>query len=96
MSTKDEQLQAIDPTALNAVTGGTVTSGSSSSDALTQALSTIVQSLQSLQSNQSQGGFGNPETMMMFMMLMQQRNQPAAVAATPAPYGWPQLPVGYY
>jgi hypothetical protein len=34
--------------------------------------------------------------MMMFMMLMQERNQPTAVAAAPAPYGWPQVPVGYY
>ena len=93
---KPSELQAIDPTALNAVTGGAVTSGSGSSDALTQALSTIVQSLQQLQSNQSKSGFGNPETMMLFMMLMQQRNQPTAVAAAPAPYGWPQLPVGYY
>ena len=95
MSKQDAQLQAIDPTALHTVTGGTVSSSGSSSDALTQALSSIVQSLSQLQNNRSQGGF-TPETMMMFMMLMQQRNQGTAVAAAPSAYAWPQVPVGYY
>ena len=97
MSKPEDQLPSIDPAALNNVTGGTVTS--SSSDAMTQALTQILTSLQQLQSNQSQsaGGF-TPETMMMFMMMMQQRNQGAtAVAASPvSPYPWPPVPTTYY
>ena len=86
MSTKP--LETIDPTALTQVSGGASRETSSgSSDAVTAALSGILDSLSSLSKSNQNSGLGMNE-MMMFMMMMQQRNAPQVVAASPQPTNW--------
>jgi hypothetical protein len=98
---KHNELESIDPATLGNVTGGTVSNASSSSDAITTALTEIQQSIASLQSNQSQGGGGSQMMMMMMQMMMQGgfggfgAQAPAQVA--PPQYSWPMpiKPPGY-
>jgi len=72
-----DELQTIDPTALAGVSGG-----AGADAAVTQALTSVIDSLKSLQSNK-QSGF-DPTTMMMMMMMMGGRNNSAPVAVAPA------------
>ena len=87
-----EQLQTIDPAALNQVAGGAARSSTSGDDngAVLDALNGILDALGDVSRNRNQG-FG-PTEMMMFAMLMSGRNQGPTVVAAPAnPYG-----AGYY
>lgn len=82
-----EQLAAIDPTALEAVTGGTSVAGES--NALLGQVNDILGSITKIKSSASSNGL-KPQEMMLFMMLLQQRNQaqqPATVAIA-APGTW--------
>jgi len=76
--TPPEALQTIDPTALSSVSGG-VSSGGSNAE-ITQALTSVIDSLHSLQSNRQQGL--DPTTMMMFMMMMGNRGGGAPAASS--------------
>jgi hypothetical protein len=80
-------LPAIDPAELAAVTGGT-----SSSDAMTQMLQQLMSSIQDLAKN-ANGGGGSSQFMQMLpiMMMMRQQQAPAQVAAPvdpPPGDGW--------
>ena len=67
-----EQLAAIDPTALEAVTGGTSVAGES--NALLGQVNDILGSIGKIKTSASSNGL-KPQEMMLFMMLLQQRNQ---------------------
>ena len=84
-----ESLQTIDPAALAQVSGGTTTSD----DALSTALSGILEGIQSLANNQQQGSGGgfNPQEMMMMMMMLNKRNQQETAAAVAPAWGTPQV-----
>ena len=86
---KKTQLQTIDPTALDKVSGGASRSSSSGGDdtAITAALTGILDSISSLSRGNQQSGFGMNE-MMMFMMMMNRGNQQQVVAAQPQPTNW--------
>jgi hypothetical protein len=83
-----KDLQTIDPTALAQVSGGASreASSGSSGDAVTAALTGILDSLSSLSKSNQSSGFGANE-MMLFMMMMQQRNS-SQVVASPQPANW--------
>jgi len=72
-----EELQSIDPAALEHVGGG----ASGSNAELTAALTSVVDSLKSL--SRPQSGI-DPTTMMMMMMMMGGRSQAPAAAAYPS------------
>lgn len=88
MSTKPEELTAIDPTQLSAVTGGVTDSASSSSD-LTTMMEQMVTSLQTL--TQNQGNSGSNMLMEMLPIMMMMRNQSAGA---PVEYPSEIPPVG--
>ena len=89
MSSKPKaELETIDPTALNHVSGGASSRSSGDGDAaIMTALTGILDSLSSLAKGNQSSGFGAQE-MMMFMMMMQQRSAPQVVAASPQPTNW--------
>jgi hypothetical protein len=97
MSTKEDQLQTIDPAALAQVSGGAATpaSTSTSNDQVLTALTGILDSIHSLANQRSNGGGFNQQEMLMLVMMMQQRNQQQAVAATSA-WPWSQEPIVRY
>ena len=82
-----EQLAAIDPTALEAVTGGTSVAGESI--ALLGQVNDILGSIKNIKSSAGSAGL-QPQEMMLFMMLLQQRNQAHApdtvTIAAPGPW----------
>jgi hypothetical protein len=75
-------LPSIDPTKLEAVTGGT-----STDDAVTQMLQQLMSSIQDLAKNAQGGGNNQLMQMLPIMMMMRQQQQPAAVAAPEPPPG---------
>lgn len=87
MSTKPEELTAIDPTQLSAVTGG-VTDSASSSD-FTTMMEQMVTSLQTL--TQNQGSSSNNMLMEMLPIMMMMRNESAGA---PVEYPSEIAPVG--
>ena len=89
-----DQLPTIDPAALAQISGGAVSSTTSSDDQVLTALTGILESIQSLATQPRSGGF-NQQEMMMLVMMMQQRNQQAAAAAT-AVSPWSQEPIVRY
>ncbi len=74
-----QALETIDPAALETVGGG---ASSGSDPAITQALTSVLDSLSSLK-NTKQGGM-DPTMMMMMMMMMGGRHSGPAAAAAPA------------
>jgi hypothetical protein len=81
----EEQLAAIDPTALTQVTGGTA---SYDSTGLVSALNGLLDSVKQIQNTSQQNGI-NPQDMMLFMMLMQRQQQSTTTVAA-APQWWSQ------
>jgi hypothetical protein len=81
----EDQLAAIDPTALAQVTGGTA---SYDSTGLVSALNGLLDSVKQIQTTSQQNGI-NPQDMMLFMMLMQ-RQQQQSVTVAAAPPWWAQ------
>jgi len=75
-------LPSIDPTQLEAVTGGT-----STDDAMTQMLQQLMSSIQDLAQNQNGGGNNQFMQMLPIMMMMRQQQQPAQVVAPEPPPG---------
>jgi hypothetical protein len=84
---KPDQLETIDPTQLDHVSGGASReASSSSSDAVMTALTGILDSIKSLTS-QNQGGLSSTD-MMLMMMMMSNRNAPVVAAAPAQPTNW--------
>jgi hypothetical protein len=81
----EEQLAAIDPTALAQVTGGTA---SYDSTGLVSALNGLLDSVKQIQNTSQQNGI-NPQDMMLFMMLMQRQQQSTTTVAAAPPW-WAQ------
>lgn len=79
MSNTKDDLPSIDPSQLQAVTGGT-----SSDDAVTQMLTQLMSSIQDLAKNANQSN-GNPMMMLLPMMMMMRQQQAAPVQAAPEP-----------
>lgn len=82
------QFSNIDPVALNNVSGGLVTSRSSTNDQLMLTLNSLTSQIQATQNNNN--GFNNPATMMLFAMLasQQQNRNSTTVVSTGRPYWW--------
>lgn len=76
----NDDLPAIDPAQLAAVTGGT-----STDDAVTQMLQQLMSSIQDLAKNANSGGSNQFMQMLPIMMMMRQQQQAAPVAAEPEP-----------
>jgi hypothetical protein len=74
------ELPAIDPEALAAVTGGT-----STDDAVTQMLQQLMSSIQDLAKNANSNPNSQFMQMLPIMMMMRQQQQPAQVAAPVEP-----------
>ncbi len=84
--TVPEQLSAIDPTALQGVTGGS--SVANETNALLGQVNDILGSITSIKSSANNANL-KPQEMMLFMMLLQQRNQqqqPATVTVAAPPW----------
>lgn len=98
MSTKPaEELTAIDPTQLAAVTGGVTDSAASSSD-LTTMMQQMVTSLQTLTQNQGNSGSNMLMEMLPIMMMMRSQSAgapveyPSEIAPVGNGSGWTLIP----
>lgn len=78
------QFSNIDPTALDNVAGGLVTSRSSTNDQLLMTMNTLSQSISQINNQNNNGnGFNNPMMMMVFaLMASQQKNNSTTVVST--------------
>jgi hypothetical protein len=79
----------IDPVALDNVSGGLVTSRSSTNDQLLLTLNSLSSQIQA-NANNNNNGFNNPTTMLMFALLAskQQQNSTTVVSSGYRPFWW--------